>query len=534
MPAAESRRIAPSDLLLALVMCAFVLVPLVCAGWQGSRKDVSSFEKRQLANVPHFPTSFGDWKRFPKRFDAFATDRFGFRPQLLDGYKWIVAGIFHDSIAPRAIVGRKGWLFVTGSGSLDDMRGASAYTEAELANAVQQINARGELLAVRRIPFSFVVFPDKHTVYPQFLPRGLYAGFDHRRLNALDEAMTDTGHDYYVDTSKALLADSGHSPFQMYYKSDTHWNPWGAYLGYRAWTAVDGKKLGLKPVEYRFDQFRIPHHLAAGDLYLMSGYRPHDQDIWPPLGAGCKSISTWEVPAAMLQRIRTIATHMRLAHCAGTGNALIIHDSFMDSIAPYAAAGYQRSWLVWAYPDDAAFGWMVDKLHPDVVIVQRVERLTVKFPRTDLAALVRTLGVIGQPASLDDAGRLRIGTGSEVFARPAVDVSVAMDQMSRSGDHVNLAGWAQMGGRSPAAVVVVAGGKVVAEAPVTRHRPDVARSQGNPKLAWSGFSVDVPVKAIGEGADAPQIYFVDFDEYGAYEMSDAFIGRLRAAAGQSK
>jgi hypothetical protein len=166
--------------------------------------------------------------------------------------------------------------------------------------------------------------------------------------------------------------------------------------------------------------------------------------------------------------------------------------------------------------------------------VQRVERLTVKFPRTDLAALVRTLGVIGQPASLDDAGRLRIGTGSEVFARPAVDVSVAMDQMSRSGDHVNLAGWAQMGGRSPAAVVVVAGGKVVAEAPVTRHRQDVARSQGNPKLAWSGFSVDVPVKAIGEGADAPQIYFVDFDEYGAYEMSDAFIGRLRAAAGQSK
>jgi hypothetical protein len=91
-----------------------------------------------------------------------------------------------------------------------------------------------------------------------------------------------------------------------------------------------------------------------------------------------------------------------------------------------------------------------------------------------------------------------------------------------------------MGDSSPAAVMVVAGGNVVAEAPVTQPRPDVARSQGNPKLAWSGFSVDVPVKAVGEDANAPQIYFVDFDDYGAYKMSDTFIGRLHAAAGQSK
>jgi hypothetical protein len=534
MSAAKPRRIAFSDLLLALVMCAFVLVPLVFAGWQGSRKDVSSFEKRKLANVPHFPGSFGDWKRFPKAFDAFATDRFGFRPQLLDGYKWIIAGVFHDSIAPRALVGRKGWLFVTGSGSLDDMRGASAYTDAELLNAVQQINARGELLAVQRIPFVFLVFPDKHTVYPQFLPHGLYAGFDHRRLNALGKAMADTGHGYYVDTSKALLADSRHSPFQMYYKSDTHWNPWGAYLGYRAWVAADGKRLGLKPVEYRFDQFRIPHHLAAGDLYLMSGYRPHDQDIWPPPGAGCKGISAWKVPAAMLQRIRTIATHMKMAHCTGTGSALIIHDSFMDSIAPYVAASYRQSWMVWAYPGDAAFGWTVDKLQPDVVVVERVERLTVTFPQTDLAALVRTLGVIGQPASVDGEGRLRIGVGSRVYARPAVDVSAAMDQVRRIGDHVNLTGWARMGDTSPAAIVVVAGGNVVAEAPVTRHRADVMRSQKNPKLAWSGFSVDVPLEAISGDASAPQIYFIDFDDYGAYKMSNAFIQRLHAAVGQTK
>ncbi|HVX04489.1 MAG TPA: hypothetical protein VHA71_05145 [Rhodanobacteraceae bacterium] len=534
MPAAKPRRIFFPDLLLALVMCAFVLVPLIFTGWGGSRTDVSSSEKRQLADLPAFPRRFGDWKRFPKAFDAFATDRFGFRPQLLDGYKWIVAGLFHDSISPRAFVGRDGWLFVTGSGSLDDMRGADAYTDAELVNAVQQINARGELLAVRRIPFGFVVFPDKHTIYPQYLPPGLYAGFDHRRLNALDEAMSNTGHDYYVDTSDALRADAPASPCILYYKSDTHWNPWGAYLGYRAWTSKDGARLGLKPVDYRFDQFRTPlHHVDGGDLFLMSGYKTHDIGIWPPADAAFHK-SRWEVSATTLRRLRTIPSHLQVAAGSGSGNALVIHDSFMDSIAPYVSASYETSWWVWAYPDDQVFGWLVDKLSPDFVLVERVERLTARFPQTDIPAMVRTLGVIGQPASVDGAGRLRIGTGDDVFARPATDVLGAMDQVKRAGDHVSLAGWAKMGAGSPAAVVVVANGKVVGEAPVTLHRADVARSEKNPKLAWSGFNVDVPAEAIREAGDVPQIYFVDFDKYGAYKMSSAFIQRLHTVAEQSK
>lgn len=534
MSVATSKRIGP-DLLLVLVMCIFVLVPLVGAGWLGSRSDVSATEKRRLANLPSWPISFDGWMVFPKAFDAFATDRFGFRPQLLDGYKWIVADVFHDSISSRAFVGRKGWLFVTGSGSLQDMRGAGAYTDAALVNAVQQINARGELLAVRRIKFAFVVFPDKHTVYPQYLPRGLYAGFGQRRLNALDAAMADTGHPYYFDASDALRADARNSRYNLYYKSDTHWTAWGAYMGYRAWVAADGQRLGLKPVEYRFDQFRKARS-TPGDLALMSGYRSREPElVKAPAAWGCaQGMSAWKVPVATLQRLGTAARYMQTAECSGSGRALVIHDSFMDWISPLLVDNFRHAWLARAYPDDATFGWLVDHLHPDVVIVQRVERAMSAFPATDIHALVKDLGVIGQPASVDGAGRLRIGSGSDVFARPVVDVSVAMDHVNRLGDHVSLTGWAQMGGSSPAAIIVVADGKVVAEAPVTLDRADVAQSQKNPKLAWSGFQVDVPVNAIGGAGSAPQIYFVDFDDYGAYKMSDAFIQRLHAAAGQSK
>lgn len=534
MSVAKSKRIGP-DLLLVLVMCVFMLVPLAGAGWLGSRSDVSATEKRRLANLPPWPTRLDDWIAFPKAFDAFATDRFGYRPQLLDGYKWIVADVFHDSISPRAFVGPNGWLFVTGSGSLDDMRGAGAYTDAALVNAVQQINARGELLAVRRIKFGFVVFPDKHTVYPQYLPRGLYAGFGQRRLNALDAAIADTGHPYYFDASDAVLADARRSRFNLYYKSDTHWTAWGAYMGYRAWVAADGQRLGLKPVEYSFDQFRKARS-TPGDLAFMSGYRSREPElVKPPAAWGCvQGMSAWKVPAAMLQRLDTAARYMQSADCGGSGRALVIHDSFMDWISPLLVDNFRHAWLARAYPDDATFGWLVDQMHPDIVIVQRVERAMAALPAADIPALVKDLGVVGQPASVDGVGRLRIGTGDDVFARPAVDVSVAMDQVKRAGDNVTLTGWARMGDSSPAAIIVVADGQVVAEAPVTLHRADVAQSQRNPKLAWSGFSIDVPVKAIGAGGNVPQIYFVDFNDYGAYPMPDAFARRLRTAAEQPK
>src|SRR6185437_6676413 len=112
-----------------------------------------------------------------------------------------------------------------------------------------------------------------------------------------------------------------------------------------------------------------------GDLSKMSGYHPYDPDIYPPAGAGCESAAPWNVPNAMLRRLNTIASHMRIAECGGTGTALILHDSFLDSIERYVTDDFKRSWLVWNYPGDKDFGWLIDKLHPDTVLVERVERL---------------------------------------------------------------------------------------------------------------------------------------------------------------
>ncbi|HKZ10558.1 MAG TPA: hypothetical protein VJL61_07615 [Rhodanobacteraceae bacterium] len=440
-----------------------------------------------------------------------------------------MASVFHQSTSDRAFVGRDGWLYFTGNGGLADMQGISPYTETQLQNDVEQINARGELLAVRGIHYGFVVFPDKHTVYPQFLPGGVYAGFEHRRLNALDAAMAQTGHDYYFDATDALHRDAAHSPFRLYYKSDTHWNPWGAYLGYEAWVTASGKRLSLRPFDYRFDQFRTAHQSLRGDLSKISGYRPYDPDIYPPAGAGCGSTKPWNVPGKMLHRLNTIARHMRTAECGGNGTALILHDSFLDSMERYVTDNFKRSWLIWNYPADKDFGWLVDQLHPDTVLVERVERLMLHLRPVDLEALVQELGVVGESAAIDNHGWLKIGSGNNRKALSHESAVGGLDRVVRAGDQVYVEGWVRLGHSPPAAVIAVSSGKVVGEAPVTLYRPEAPSVQRDSVLKWSGFRLHMPAGAVNQDVRTLQFYWVNFDTYGVFVLNNQDQQKLSTA-----
>jgi len=523
------RNIAVSNLLLAFAMTALVAVPFAGALWHGTHSDESSVEKRRLAALPAWPMSLQAWTKFPKAFDAWAHDQFGFRDDLLKGYTWLMASVFHQSTSDRAFVGRDGWLYFAGNDGLADMRGASPYTETELRNDVEQINGRGELLAVRGIRYGFVVFPDKHTVYPQFLPRGVYAGFDHRRLNALDAAMEQTGRDYYFDATDALRRDAARSPFRLYYKSDTHWNSWGAYLGYEAWVTASGKRLGLRPFDYRFDQFRTAHQSLRGDLSKISGNRPYDPDIYPPAGAGCESVEPWNVSSEMLHRLNTIARHMRTAECGGDGTALILHDSFLDSMERYVTDNFKRSWLIWNYPDDKNFGWLVDQLHPRTVLVERIERLMLHLRPVDLDALVRELGVVGESATVDNHGSLAIGSGNNRKALSHESAVGGLDRVVRAGGQVYVEGWARLGHSPPGAVIAVSDGKVVGEAPVTLYRANAPAVQRDSALKWSGFRLRMPASAVNPDVQMLRFYLVNFDTYGVLVLNNQDQQRLSTA-----
>lgn len=523
-------RIAQSNLvsnaLLALLFAAFCAVPLIGAIWSGAHHSESRVEKRRLADLPAWPRSFSAWLPWPKRFDAYATDRFGFRDVLLDGYKAMMTDVFRQSASPRAFIGKDGWLFLGSPAVRADMQGGDPYTDSQLRNIVQQINARGELLEAMHIRFGFMVAPDKHSVYPQYLPAGVYGGFSRRRLAALDRAMAATGHPYYTDISDAMRQASANSPVPLYYKSDTHWNHWGAYLGYQAWQRASGTWLDLHRFDYTIGQFWRPPGSITGDLGVMSGYQPFDRDIKPAFAYPC-DISDWNAPIAMRRRLKLPPSQFRTADCSSDGAGLVIHDSFVKSMAPYLADNFQHVWMVWAYPDDAQFAWLVQTLHPDAVLIERVERMMTLFPQTRLAALEESLNLAGSSVELDPGGQLVVVHGGARIERSPMPVIATIDRISKSPHGVTLQGWADANGRPPAVAIAVINNRVAAEAPVALRRPDVAQARANPRLEWSGFALDLSIAELRSGP--VQIYFIDYATYARLPEPQKLNGRLAVA-----
>lgn len=526
-------RFAIPDLLLVMILAVFVGVPLCATFFVGTGSTESVVEHRQLSALPKWPRSVARLKLLPSQFDAFARDRFGFREELLTGYKFILADVFGQSASDTVIVGRKGWLYTIEDDALADMRGADPFTPEEIDNTVKQIIARGDMLAALHIRYAFVVAPDKHSVYPNFLPHGVYGGFDRRRLHALDQAMAKAGRSYYLDLSDSMRIDVAGSPWPLYYKGDTHWNVWGAYLGYQTLAARFNSD-GILQLRYRFGQFRQPgpaNRRGDGDLVRMSGYAPIDPDIWPPGNMPCYPLHDWSVSALLRRRLnRSPPSPRQTGDCdGGAGTALVFHDSFMDNMAWHVSSNFAKTLYIWEYPDAADFATLVRYLHPDVVLVERVERLMHQFSPADVGALVAQLSLAGQPATVSEDGSLVIGLAGRSVSRSKVDAGIAIDKVSSHDGHWWIEGWADMGAAPAAAVIAVADGTIVAEAPMAEYRPDVVSSTGNSKLGWSGYALRLPVGFGESQLAALRLYVLDYDTYGSGPVGDRIQQLLEKA-----
>lgn len=104
-------------------------------------------EFRKLAELPAWPSGTTALGEYAADFDAWYSDHFGFRGQLLrwhNGLKWLGLG---TSPAQSMVQGRDGWMFTTDSRSIAMYRGAIPFTLRELEDWRWSLEARKESLA---------------------------------------------------------------------------------------------------------------------------------------------------------------------------------------------------------------------------------------------------------------------------------------------------------------------------------------------------------------------------------------------------
>ncbi len=360
--------------LLASSFLAALWLPLADT-WIGLDPAPKVVELRVPAAWPEFSWAPEVVRQLPKAIESYYDDHFGFRNSLIrlnNRLRLITGSNLHDT---PVIVGKDEWVYINaGGGLLDDRRAVRLYTDAELEEYGKQLVQRRDLLAALGIPYLYVLAPDKHSVYPEFLPDRIRRA---REVDRTDQLMNhlETRTDLDVlDLRKVLLPAKREQT--LYSSNGSHWNDYGAYLAYVAiQNRVAERFPAVAPLP--LDAFEVAPQRRRGDVARMLGLADlmFSDYLEVKLRGPSRSAETKEGVAGLkgLPKHRQPFAHE--IEDPTLPRVVMFRDSFTNALLPFLGQHYQRIAYYWTN----FIPMVVRHEKPDLVIEERAERQATKL-----------------------------------------------------------------------------------------------------------------------------------------------------------
>ena len=218
-----------NNTLIVIVFLLAITLPLVFSDKAGGKISVT--ENRYLATFPAILTK--DMKLAPgftQGLESWINDNAGGRTRSQKIRANIDYHVFHASPSSLVHVGDDGWFFYTGDNDLEIAMGNYPITQEMLENIKDSQVKIQKALNSRGVQYVIVLAPSKGSVYPEYL------GSKFAVRNTLIDIVTDYLKKNttipVINTKGDLL--QAKTTRQVYFKTDTHWNEAGAYVGYSA------------------------------------------------------------------------------------------------------------------------------------------------------------------------------------------------------------------------------------------------------------------------------------------------------------
>ena len=359
----ELRSSKNSTVLVLLFLAILLAVPVATV--LSPDADRSASEKRSLAVAPRFGFDRKALTSFPSGFEHFFNDHFGFRGQMVYLNSLIKVGLLGTSSNEKVVVGKAGWFFLADERAM----APEPFTSAQLKMWRISLEAKQAWLKARGAEYVFMVAPEKHTIYPEYLPRSCPANSKPSNLDQLIEYLKHTSTVRVLDVRSPLRAAKVVAP--VYYQTDTHWNLYGG--------AVACQELLHRVSEYNPSVRQMDLNAAvlrnttfkAGNLALMLLLQDvmADREVEPvlPTGTATVLISGAQTPDGLLL---TISEN----HVGQQPNVVVFHDSMFDSMNRYFVQHFGRAVMVGGRRILKFEQDIIERERPQVVVEEIVER----------------------------------------------------------------------------------------------------------------------------------------------------------------
>jgi alginate O-acetyltransferase complex protein AlgJ len=372
--ARTSRGFALATIALVLTLLWLPLLGTLMA----DRRAVSSTEKRFLASAPRLEAKLESGRTFPRAFDAWYDDHVGFRDTLIRSYALLKIELFGVSPTDTLVVGKSGWFFFGDPDALAQYRGVDPLSEAELARWAQVVRERRDWLAERGVAYLLVLVPDKHLVYPEFMPDQITRTGSEHPLDQLAAYLARETDVPVLDLRAPLLKEKPKT--RVYHRTDSHWNDVGAYVGY---TAILDRLRTLVPA--LADAVPTPAVQTRettpglGLASIVGLQRAYPEEVIGAQKSAPRSRPKPEHRATYAERERTLQPLAHGVDDARLPRAVVFRDSFGNALIPYLSENFRRILYVWNRDVDPR---VVEIEKPDVVIQEVVGRFLGRRPKT--------------------------------------------------------------------------------------------------------------------------------------------------------
>jgi hypothetical protein len=359
-----------------LIIFGFMLGAIVC--WADKSK-LSLLEHRTLAAFPHLRLNTASIRAFPAQFEAFFSDRFPLRFQMValtNLVKWKALDV---SGSDKVLVGKNDWLFYLDGGNAEFLRRENLAPD-KLNLFVNTFERRRDWLAQHNIKYLLVFVPCKCEVYRENVPNQYKPMHNDSMQDQLITALRKRSQVEVVDLRKDLRAAKKVLGMPLYLQTDSHWNELGAFVAYQTLIKPLSKHFPvIKPLSWDDVDLSVRNQVG-GDLSGMLGLRQQTTDpavnvknVFQRWTFSCNPlVPNFNNPTQFFQPFATEV------YGSGLPRAYFIRDSFTINMQPYLSQHFSRAFYHWNYfrnPDDDFLADEILNENPDIVVQEMAENL---------------------------------------------------------------------------------------------------------------------------------------------------------------
>ncbi len=270
-------------------------------------------------------------------------------------------------VGQGVIIGRRNWLFLSAARSVEYYKGTNLLTDGDLAafaSPLTQLQARCDKLGIKLI---VLIAPNKEQIYSEYMPTYTVENED-KREPRLIRYLQEKG---ITALYPAAELKAGDLYYETYYRYDTHWTPYGAYIA----DYLIEKELGMEPADpYSADLPVTGKTISSGDLISLGNL---SADNYPPVQYYVPDVETeYSVTSDKSGENGNVR---RTESDNPNGLSLVlVGDSFRVNMSEPLTRSFQKTLILHRDYLDAS---MKDEiLNADVLIVEAVERFDILLP----------------------------------------------------------------------------------------------------------------------------------------------------------